>query len=359
MDAAPTRPTLAFDVPTDPPTAVGNTDVYGLEQKEVLSVNDNGGRGGFEFQDTMLHGKAAAGAYIVQIKDWNPTYAVQPAGVSRRVGLLSRRRTDVLLVDVKAWPQGVFADPQRVEGRAAWYSFAFFLRTAAAVDLNVDTNELDAGVRTTERVGVPIAQAFLSDKLENGAGYCQWLARRENFEGLLAHADSSHWRHVSTKWLEPSHAGTAAGGDKCDTSCNRCLRDFNNLPYHGLLDWRLAIDLARIARDPHAVVDLTTDWDGRPNPWKPLLEGANAPLPALLNRLLYDRADFGGLTAYTHRNQPLIWILCHPLWSDQHPAFIAAKVAALAAHGNVPATNIRMMNPFIALRRVAAYVAAL
>src|SRR5258708_7170628 len=70
-------------------------------------------------------------------------------GLSHRIALLSRRMTDILLVSIDKWPVGIFADPTTVVGRAAWYSFAFLLRTAAAAQLDVDTLELQAGFRST------------------------------------------------------------------------------------------------------------------------------------------------------------------------------------------------------------------
>lgn len=36
-------------------------------------------------------------------------------------------------------------------------------------------------------------------------------------------------------------------GVTCDSSCYECLRDYQNQPYHPLLDWRLAADLGRVA----------------------------------------------------------------------------------------------------------------
>jgi hypothetical protein len=48
-------------------------------------------------------------------------------GPTYRIALLSKRRTDVLLVSLKRWPPGVFADSTTVEGRAALYSFAFLV----------------------------------------------------------------------------------------------------------------------------------------------------------------------------------------------------------------------------------------
>jgi hypothetical protein len=50
------------------------------------------------------------------------------------------------------------------------------LRRAAAVRLDVADSELKIGL---------IGQVFLSDTLENGAGYSTLLGERTEFEGLL------------------------------------------------------------------------------------------------------------------------------------------------------------------------------
>ena len=88
-------------------------------------------------------------------KRWPGAYAVVPqnsqnvsvSGPPSRIALLSRRRTDILLMSMTEWPRGLFASPTEVRGRAAWYSLAFFLQTAAAAILDIDTTELDAGFR--------------------------------------------------------------------------------------------------------------------------------------------------------------------------------------------------------------------
>lgn len=94
--------------------------------------------------------------------------------------------TDILLVNIDNWPVGVFADPTTVEGRAAWYSFAFWLRLAAGAHMDVDALELQASFRTLpDPVHSAIGQAFLCDQLENGAGYCRFLASAAEFQQLL------------------------------------------------------------------------------------------------------------------------------------------------------------------------------
>ena len=131
-----------------------------------------------------------------------------------------QRHTDILLVDINEWPEGVFADPTTVCGRAAWYSFAFVLRMAAAAELDIDTLELDAGFRVRNSDGLPVGSAFLCDKLENGAGYASWLGKGNNFICLLRQGQANDQRNMAAQWLEATHRIA------CDTSCNLCLRDF-------------------------------------------------------------------------------------------------------------------------------------
>jgi hypothetical protein len=256
------------------------------------------------------------------------------------VALLSRRKTDILLVNVRQWPAGAIADPTTVEGRAAWYSFAFWLRVAAAAYLDVDALELEAGFRSLEQNNQTVGQAFLCDKLENGAGYCRFLAQPREFQQLMDAADPNVPNSIASQWI--------GHGSECDTSCNICLRDYQNLAYHGLLDWRLALDMARLASDPAATIDLNSNWGNFPNPWQHLIQ---TRIPQTLQRLGYaSQVQFGTLTGYVKQvsRQRSIRILRHPLWNDNHPEWIAALAVA---QGQYPDYQVEPANPFMVLRR--------
>lgn len=342
-----TRPTLSLQSQGVQSNFVGNTTVSAFED-DIISVNDNGGEGGFDFrQSVSVRGRNQPGAYAVEPRSGD---YVSVAGATYRIALLSRSRTDILLVNMQNWPEGMFADPVQVEGRAAWYSLAFFLRTAAAAELDIDQTELEAGFRAINENGIPIGQAFLSDKLENGAGYCRWLGEPDHFQELLAQANPDISESLAEVWMQHIH------NHGCDTSCNACLRDFHNLPYHGLLDWRLALDMARLATSSTATIDLTSPWGNHENPWRVLLQGDNAPVPATMQRLGYGQSvNFAGLRGYVHRSPQRQQILIerHPLWTDEHPLY---RAAFMAAEQQYPHHSIRSMNPFRALRRPADYV---
>lgn len=117
--------------------------------------------------------------------------------------------------------------------RAAWYSLAFLLRTAAASYLDVQTLELSAGIYSGMLRETPTTMAFLADTLENGAGFSTHLGRSEIFDEFLDRGVLKYLESLSA----PGHA------DECSASCYRCLRDYGNMAYHALLDWRLAGDL--------------------------------------------------------------------------------------------------------------------
>ena len=310
---------------------------------EVISINDNGGVGGFDFHPVALQRAPGIGAYAVDTHFWErlntPSY---------RIALLSRRHTDVMVADFQEWPHGIYADPRTVPGRAAWYSFAFLLRTAAAALLDVDVQELQAGIRTLQISGMPRGQAFLSDSLENGAGYCRWLAVNENFERLLATACDLDSGQVAAKWVLPDHA------HRCDTSCNNCLRDFYNMQYHSLLDWRLALDMARLARNSSAVLDMhSASGASVSNLWRPLVEGQQAPVSRTLAQFGYKWATAAEVPCFVSNRRKRVWVACHPLWTLANRDYLRAEQELMTDY---PGYSIGQMNLFMVMRRPADYV---
>jgi hypothetical protein len=267
-------------------------------------------------------------------------------GPASLVALLSRRLTDILLVGVRGWPVGLQAPPTCAEGRAAWYSFAFFLRTAATTWLDVEPSELDAGIRTFTGPAGPEAEAFLADHLENGAGYATALGQRDWFVALLDQADPAQGQ-LGQAWFAEHHRA------ECDSSCHRCLRDYLNLPYHGLLDWRLALDMARLVSSSSAPISLTEPWEsGRPNPWESLVVGSASPIAQTLTQLGWQGPQtVGRLIAFQKAHERKLLVLRHPLWADDHPVW-RETIESLSAD---PEYRVRAANPFRILRTPTFY----
>jgi len=330
-----TSPSLTFRSHQVGWQKVNNCEVAGAYD-QIIAINDQGGKGGFDLYEATMNGQQP-GAYTIKVDKSNSP--VRHTGSSFRVALMSRRYTNILLMNIDRWPSEVYADPTTVEGRAAWYSLAFWLKQAAASHLDVDTNELQAGFRTVSQEDRVAGQGFLCDQLENGAGYCTLLAQPEEFLRLMGWIENN-----ICDWIASSHSS------ECDTSCNRCLREYDNMPYHGLLDWRLALDMVRIAQSAETVIDLHSDWNGNPSPWARLIEG---PVTAVTQQLGFVPQQLGSLRGYVNNNRRIVLLQCHPLWAQTHHLIQSALNDARRQFNGF---DIRTMNPFRMIRRPAEYI---
>jgi DEAD/DEAH box helicase domain-containing protein len=295
---------------------VANVEFWSGEH-DVCTVNDNAGQL-FQFE-RLANGESwvtrAAVDYARQ-QSGAPAPQFDATATPRLVGLGSIKRTDLLVLGFHNVRPELDLSPLRVEGRAALYSFGFLLRRAVSVLLDINEWELRVGLRVVRSLqGQVIGQVFLSDSLENGAGYCSQFARPAELERLLRFVADPNGSFLS-EILAPHHADT----DKCQTSCPDCLRDYANLAWHCILDWRLAVDMARLALDSNATVDFTIPY------WHPLLTAVTTPY---FNALGSTQTSFGGLPAA--RSGSSAELIVHPLWASNHPTVLQARDEASTA----------------------------
>ncbi|MGE0818215.1 MAG: DEAD/DEAH box helicase [Candidatus Nanopelagicales bacterium] len=213
---------------------------------ERLVINDRRGRM-FTFRRGLATSRWGEGAYYAdEASDAHAVRAENLDPSALQVALGASQRTDLLFVggdapvlhdrglrlnfEHRLQPAGV---PEPWHGRrAAWFSLAFLLRRVAAMHLDVQPSEFSAGIHVGVRGGTSTVWAFLADTLENGAGFSTHLGAADEFPQFLARLR----RHIETL-RKPEHA------EACSGSCYSCLRDYSNMTYHALLDWRLAVDL--------------------------------------------------------------------------------------------------------------------
>jgi DEAD/DEAH box helicase domain-containing protein len=222
--------------------------------------------------------------------------------------------TDMLLLGIRDYGPGRVADPRNPPGRGALYSLAFMLRRAAAVYLDIQDYELKAGIRSYEDpsiIGRVAGQIFLSDTLENGAGYATHLGTPAVTQDLLEMIARPTQREFYDRLVALFHA------DNCETSCPDCLRSYSNLAYHNLLDWRLAIDMAALALDANAPISLGSQL------WAGVADLATVTL--LAARPGYSRTTVAGLPAVTDGRE--VVIVTHPLWRSER-ASLGPELAA-------------------------------
>lgn len=202
----------------------GVTDLY--------EINDNNGNEWrFERQDGG-HGWIQPES-IREVDGMRAGYQTKTQGEEKTVALGAVKKTDVLTVGLNSTSIPAWADlsPLSSANRAAWYSLGFLLRGAASRLLEVETSELEVGIRAIRKDEDIETQVFLADSLANGAGYCTHLGEPAIFSELLKDA---------TRWVRELEDQTK---HSCDSACYGCLKEYRNSHFHGLLDWRLAADL--------------------------------------------------------------------------------------------------------------------
>ena len=140
-----------------------------------------------------------------------------------------------------------FGSKNRPGVKAAYRSAAYILRAALCDELDVDPAELEV-VNLAPVGSFPkrVGRIILGDRNPNGAGYAVALSEKlqEIFEIIKeSPPESTNW-----KWL--SGLTNESHRSSCSTSCNDCIRYYTNQGEHGLMDWRLGLDLLRILANP-------------------------------------------------------------------------------------------------------------
>jgi DEAD/DEAH box helicase domain-containing protein len=118
-------------------------------QATVYRINDNDG------QDFVFEKERGSNVWFCQdavdqaLRDVPRSQAAPPRPIAdtstqpltRSLAAISR--TDILTVGITSVPVGICLNPAIAEARAAWYSFGFMLRRAAAVRMDINESELD------------------------------------------------------------------------------------------------------------------------------------------------------------------------------------------------------------------------
>jgi DEAD/DEAH box helicase domain-containing protein len=198
----------------------------------------------------------------------------------------------------------------------------------------VDPGEFRVGRQLLKKDDCETEQVFIADALENGAGY----ARRASDPAYMRSSLMSFHQSVSSKWQHERHS------HDCDRSCPDCLRNYSNRFSHGVLDWRLALDLTDIVL-------------GKDLPLSRWIDGAeDSSVEAFAKFCQSAEMEVatgyaGGLSTITHGKKALV--VGHPLWHTREGHLQPAQ--------NIARDELRMMGiepEFVDARDFASKMAA-
>ncbi len=267
-----------------------------------------------------------------------------PDDAREQVALAAPKTTDVLRIQPGETPRGLTLGLLRVDGsmntavKAAYYSAAFIVRSLVAEQLDIDPEELNISNVRAVTLGdeSPGGEIVLSDHLPNGSGFVRWLG--ENWALILSEAtrvDSPSDSFIGN--LTSNHHRIT-----CESSGYDCLRQYRNMSYHGLLDWRLGLNLLRVLANAEFRAGLDNDFtlpdlDG----W---LESAFERRDSFCKSFPATAATYGRLPGMRVGRFQVVVI--HPLWDPTQAAGLLEE--ALEEVGGAEA---RCLDSFNLLRR--------
>jgi hypothetical protein len=253
-----------------------------------------------------------------------------------RVALTSVKTTDVLAIrmindsGLEYFESAL--DRDLTCRRASWYSAATILQRAIAIELDVDSLDIEiASVHSVDNQGG--GELYLADAHPNGSGLVEWA--KANWESILrgclfADGDAAGMGRMIRAELE-----SAMHPDRAWRSPDLLLRGFRNRQIHGLLDWELGVDLLASMLDAGFRPGLDIAACGIPLPMGK--EGdwlSRAAFLADLFRTNSRHADIavhdGNVHGWTFNGT--LYAVVHPLWagypSERNAIGDAHKLAA-------------------------------
>jgi DEAD/DEAH box helicase domain-containing protein len=238
---------LARLPPSTAPLHVGGLRAETLEGQQIVTLNDNHGRlfttiddrGTRVVVNPELYADDERAQWLKGLRaDTKPLVPPKPFAIG------DVRTTDVLILTLDQISDPSFAqhtlitDPHDLPaGLPAVRSFCEALVRAARDLLHLEQGEITAGLQPFRSNVGRAHRIYIADQLENGAGYASLLGESVMLKSLLAEIVDS----IGPRWEDPTHH------PDCNTSCQNCLRSYENRVHHGSLNWRLALDVADLA----------------------------------------------------------------------------------------------------------------
>lgn len=232
----------------------GNLKIYYAQQELTWKINNNGG-------------SQFIGQYINQTKhlttfenQWiasnfiNPQLGdIQRIGSEETISLASCKITEVFRIEPKQLHLNLDINPfdtidlfKASSSKGAFYSAAFLLQRTLADDLDIDPEEIEiAAIDSIELpevngiTGRKSASIVLVDELPNGSGFIEQLY--------------SNFDKYAKKCINPdkndNYNFSIITNQECMDSSYTDLKNYRNMNFHPLLDWRLGVGLIRVLYD--------------------------------------------------------------------------------------------------------------
>lgn len=194
--------------------------------------------------------------------------------------------------------------------RGAFISWGMLLRKCIADYLTIDQNELNVDLLVREINGIPRTGIYFSEKLENGAGYTTYLGYTKKQKEIFINPLLPGSKPIGSYDLYSELRTRDKHENLCNSSCYDCLRDYYNQKDHAVLNWRLGLDLARIANDSSyipSIMDSHGYW------YKKLTDSINLMKKIYTEPITVE--EYTNTIVLTINSK--IFIIVHPFWNQE------------------------------------------
>lgn len=220
---------------------IGGTHIYSSARQWIANPIYNGPDNPHSLTDGRAELRTSDSKDVMTI--------VNPSGSMEDIQLAAQKITNVITLSPKAPVDGLILEPFhcneegkldfRTQGvRAAYYTLSFLIQRAIASRLDIDPTEIDV-VDVLSKAG-RLGEVCLADEKINGSGFvADFYNNFAEYTKRILEGEDVYFKQM----LSEEHIKS------CDSSCYKCLKTYRNMPYHGLLDWRLGIALFRVMVD--------------------------------------------------------------------------------------------------------------
>ncbi|WP_347861539.1 hypothetical protein U0355_12990 [Salimicrobium sp. PL1-032A] len=185
---------------------------------------------------------------------------------------------------------------------------------------------MQIGIRSQIKDGGIVGEVFLSDQLINGAGYAKHLANSSFVEKILDDMSGE----LNELPILRNH--------DCDSSCYQCLRTYDNMIYHPILNWRLGLDIANLMQDSDFVPSL------KANRWKDLVKSGLHNLMKIDEEGMLVNEDIP-VVSFNFQEE-VACIIKHPFWDDN-----CERIGSLKKSLEGEGLNVKIFDVFDLLHR--------
>lgn len=306
-----------------------NQDNYRVTgfQGRLLTVNTNS-KNGYSFK-RINNTKTMDGVYVddslignsLKTQDWTTSRGTE---IESNIALFTELITDVLVAKAET-PMSELCKLGKDDGyndiavKSAWDSLAVIIGNGITLLEDIEPNEIAIGKKyclSKASSGREIGgwEVFVTDTLDNGAGYASSYSDKNKFKELLVWLDTEFSLILNSK----EHS------DTCSTSCYHCLRNYTNRSIHHNLDWKLGLDLVRLLLYGENAISINNTW------WDYYLRTIVLnKLMIMTKRTTWEILETTNGICYISRKYSTCLYPVHPLINYEHRSFFNLKSSLL------------------------------